>query len=235
MLNHTIHILPVAIALLVFMSPCQLPFLGSLLLTTCSSPSTYFVLIRIGLALLEFLVVTHLLVSELPYGLFMLLGGILTLWDAFQKTVVNYGSEIVILKYRKMQVLEKLVNSCLQSRVFPIMAMVSPIAQIFTGFAIVEFHSSMDLSHMVSMLVFLAGSSLVNLSVFAGAGSICCKSLKWLKAAKNCHMTNKVQKRAIKSMTPLRIFFGSNYVDVLTPLVVQNFCLNQTLSLLLLS
>lgn len=39
----------------------------------------------------------------------------------------------------------------------------------------------------------------------------------------------------LKSLGPLKIQFGNNFVEALTPLVVQEFCVQQTISLLLLT
>lgn len=41
--------------------------------------------------------------------------------------------------------------------------------------------------------------------------------------------------REIKACSVLKIKFGSNFIDNGTPLVIQDFCMNQTLNLLLIS
>ncbi len=51
------------------------------------------------------------------------------------------------------------------------------------------------------------------------------------KVARN---RNKEQVRQLKAILPIRIRFSNNYVDMLTPLVMMNFCLEQIASLLLM-
>jgi len=41
-------------------------------------------------------------------------------------------------------------------------------------------------------------------------------------------------KKMAKSFVPLKIQFGSNFVDQITPLLIVNFSVNQTLSLLMI-
>jgi hypothetical protein len=62
----------------------------------------------------------------------------------------------------------------------------------------------------------------------------------WRNASLLTHSNNKKGyhevRREIKSCTRMKVGFGSaNYIDHLTPFVMEDFCINQTLSLILLS
>lgn len=178
---------------------------------------------------------SQMMLAGIPHGLFMLMGGTLILWDEFNRVFSsNLDSPRFLKKYRELQVLEKLNNSCLRFNTFSKMAFACPIVEIFSGFAIVKLHHSMDIFYLVALLVAKFVAALVNLVVF-GAGSIYSQSWKWLQTEQNLRKGNKFERRVIKSMMPLRIWFGSNYVDPLTPLVVQHFCISQTMNLLLLA
>lgn len=172
------------------------------------------------------------MLSGLPYGLFMLMGGTLLLWDESSKA---FNNQMFLSKYRALQVLEKLINSCVTTRIFPIVAVASPSVQIFCGFVIIEYHSSLEFLHFAALLIVVFTGVVFNLVLFGAGKRIYSKSLRELTAAKKASCQNKCQRRVVKSMMPLRIWFGSNYVDNLTPLVIQDFCMLQTNNLLLLS
>lgn len=44
----------------------------------------------------------------------------------------------------------------------------------------------------------------------------------------------KLIRRQVKGCSMLKVKFGSNFIDRGTPLVIQNFCINQTVSLTLI-
>lgn len=232
--KYTLRIFPIAVSFLVFLSPCQLPFLGSQLLTTCSGWSFCMVLIRLLLAIFEFLVISQIIQSAIPYGLFLLLSGIILLWDEVEKAFSNSSGNHVVNKYRKLQVLEKLINACVRTRVFPVLTFACPSVQMLSGFAIIKLNSSMKLSHFFTLAVMYFAAALFGIIVLGGAGTIFTKSHRCL-VAQNWLKTNKIQRRELKSLQPLRIWFGSNFVDNLTSLVIQHFCMIQTMNLLLLS
>lgn len=238
LLDVTLRIFGIAVAIFVFISPCQLPFLGSLFFSTCSGWSVALILSRFVLALLEYVILTQMVLSGYLYAVFMLLSGIIFLWNESEKAFCSHGNckrNKFMTKYRQLQVMEKVINSCIRFRIFPLHAMVSPTVQILSCYAIVKLHSSMELSHLVSLLVTAFVSFVFgNLIVFGGAAMIYSKSCGCLVTAKDWHKNHKIHKRVMHSMTPLKCWFGSNYVDFLTPLVIQHFCISQTINLLLL-
>lgn len=233
-MQYTFSGFPFLFAILVFVSPCQLPFLGSLLLTTCSGWSVPLLLARLFLATFEFFAFSQMLLPSILYAFFMLLAAIILLWDEAERKFVNCA-ELNLIKYRKLQVLEKLINSCVRGRIFPVLAVTAPYVQVMCVFVAVKFHFSLETSHLVALLMLVFLSVLFNVIVFSGAGHIHIKSCRWLVAAKIQYKSHKIRSRVIKSMIPLRIWFSSNFVSDLTALVVQHFCICQTMNLLLLS
>lgn len=218
------------------MAPCKLPFMGSLLLTTCNSWSFSYVLIRLGVSFVEFLVFAQMLVSCMPFLIIMLLVGITFLWDETE-AAVGQSKGFKFKKYRNLQVLEKLINAGVRFRIFPATGITCPWVQIVGGFAVVKLHSSLEFSYFVLFLQYFSICVFNNIHSFGGAGAIYSKSQGSLIAAKREVLKKKVPKiarREIKSLTPLRIWFGSNFADELTCLVIQDFCINQTISLLLM-
>jgi hypothetical protein len=45
---------------------------------------------------------------------------------------------------------------------------------------------------------------------------------------------NTLLRKVVKSIVPLKVEFGCNYIDKLTPLVLLDFCINQTVSVLII-
>lgn len=226
-------IFPSAIAGLLFLSPCQPPFIGSHLFPKCLCPT---ILARISAAIFELTAVSYMAVIGSTYVEHVLFTGIVHLWTRSKSDAVfNRNS---ISNYRELQIFEKLLNSCVLSRIFPSMAWLGPIVQIMGTFALIKFHGGMNPFHVafvVTETVIMAGCNLI---LFSGAGRIYGKSCEWLVLVKNGKIgdiQNNVGRKVLKSMPPLRVWFSGNFVDRLTPLVIQQFCMLQTMNLLLLA
>lgn len=56
------------------------------------------------------------------------------------------------------------------------------------------------------------------LQIFSSAAKVNTASRKWIKSCKGKN-TKKFQRKIHKSLAPLRLMSGNNFVDVLTPLV----------------
>lgn len=95
------------------------------------------ILVRLALALFEFLVIFQLVQAAQPYGLFMLMCFVILLWDEAERTYASLSHPIVS-KYRGLQLLEKLINSSVRTRVFPGLAIICPSVQVMSGFAIIK-------------------------------------------------------------------------------------------------
>lgn len=90
---------------------------------------------------------------------------------------------------------------------------------------------------MPGFLVFpmiLFDAVIVNMLTITLASNVHKESVKLLRVmAKNAIGQGQyaVTKRQLRACTLLKIKFGSNFIDRGTPLVIQTFCLNQTVSL----
>lgn len=127
-------IFPCVIGLVTFFNPCQIPFLGGLLFNreSCLDFSTK-IWIRLPLALFEFGVMLRLCVIGGFYVVYVLLMGILHLWIESIS-----GPTLTFRKYRRVQIVEKLVNGCNRFRIFPTVAVIFPAVQIIGGFALIR-------------------------------------------------------------------------------------------------
>lgn len=138
-----------------------------------------------------------------------------------------------IIAYRRIQIFEKTLNSCIRDRIFLTLAFLGPLFQVLAGFALIEVANSKNISILVGCGLIYVVILIMTLLNFCVAGQINRLSLNWIKCrGRLCK--SKIFTRKMKSLVSVRIQYGSNFVEALTPLVVQEFCVRQTTSLLLL-
>lgn len=240
MMHITNWILPIGEIVLVLYSPCQVPLLGSVFmpldqcakLADSSTTISYaqFAL-RLLLSLVEAVLLTQVFIGGTFYDVDGLLTGISNFVQecnlAFRKTEID--------AYRKLQVVEKLLNDCVKGRIFPIVAFTLPALQVMTCFAVTKLHDKIGLSSLIIYLCLYIDVLIFNMLVFTGAGRVYLFSQTWIQKLAKTFPFSKLKTKTLKSFKPLRVEFGSNFVDPLTPLVIQHFCVNQTVSLLVLT
>jgi hypothetical protein len=188
-----------------------------------------FGLLRIPLIAFELAFFLTSIVMTAMKLVYILMAGILSLWQESSNLDVTDVNE-----FRKAQLFERLLNSCVRSNLFPIAAVVSPTVQILCAFALIHSHYLLGISELLFFGIFFFDSVMINVLFFTGAKQVFSNSGEWLDKMQRKHGKNKVQRRVLKSMLPLRVWFGSNWVDRMTPLVIQDFCSIQTVNLLLL-
>lgn len=147
-----------------------------------------------------------------------------------------------IRTYRCIQLLEKILNDALHDKLAPAIIGIGPLIQVFTQFVCVKLYSKIPLPGFLVFPIILINSLISNLviqTLAAKVNSISAELLLLLKSELSCFPTkSKTRKQNWKELTackPTRIQFGQNFVDMGTPLVIENFCINQTVSILLLS
>lgn len=244
---------PILITVTGLIFPCKPPLLGSIVYHFLDQDCRVwnydiicFDVKKVAIALLEFLISKHGTVSGLHYAVYSLVNGIIYLILKFNQIVEIRAS---IMKFREVQVLENFLNGNIRSRLFPIAMGVIPVVQIFVGFVIlklsnVEEGKSLDwLKLGMFGMVYLEVLSFNLIAVSAGA-KLYDGTQKWLQGQRSARIVGieeidfrraKVMRKGWKSCRPLRLQFGNNYVDRLTPLVIQEFCAVQTMSLILLN
>lgn len=141
-----------------------------------------------------------------------------------------------ISDYRELQVLEKIVNAVIRDIKFATFGYFFPGVQLFSCFVAITLSHDPDANiFRIGLFVapYLAAVTLT-LVTFSVAGNVIPISGEWILRYKE-RSKSALSKRICRSLAPLRIQFGNNFVEQLTPLVLQEFCIRQTASLLLLS
>jgi hypothetical protein len=223
--------------------PCTPPFLGSIFLD-CSGcgvlqtrENNYG--IRALILIFEFYNFTAIFAAAFFYYFFTYLVAIHCLTRYLEMLIHdgNYG----FLIYRQLQVLERALNDFGHLRILPATMAAVPVAQIVAFFIIIKLHDQIPLSGFLMYPVALIASfsGLAVMQTLSAKLMLESEKLvgKWKR--KNTFSgvvtkNTKYRRRMIRSMQMLKVRFGSNFIDRDTTLVTQNFCLCQTVSLLIL-
>lgn len=243
----TCWIMPVAIALVVFLIPCKPPFLGSILVQKdfCRDIMTNWnvtnLAIRVSLAGLDFLVMMQLCYVVNYYAYHVLLTGQYFLWIQGYDLLRSLGTRDpdldFLLEYRKLQVVEALLRQAVRWRVFPAVSVIMPACQVLSSFALIKLHDSMPMSSILLMIDIIMASGVFSTVVFIIAAKSYSVSKECLEENRRVGGRGRIreEKKAQKSLKPVRVQFGNNFVEPLTPLIFQQFCVEHTASLLMLS
>ncbi|OXA55113.1 hypothetical protein Fcan01_11526 [Folsomia candida] len=221
------------VATLCLLWPCFPSLLSSLLCSTeCRGWTGWWLLIQVALAIVEFVGYQTVSVSAAHYGISTTGTGIASLWLYCKELEITEHAK-KFRSYRNLKILEKIVNACIRNRIFLAIALGGPLVQVLVGYTIIQIANSPNVT-------FLAGSSVIYVSIFATtmfyfsiAAQVNRMSKDWIK--RQLRVLQKKEGRRLQSLMSIRIEFGNNFVETLTPLVVQGFCINETVSLLLLS
>lgn len=137
--------------------------------------------------------------------------------------------------YRRLQVLEVLMNDYGRSRLLPSTLGVAPMVEVLGLFTIIKFHEDIPfpgiLIFPIGFLTALTG--LIVLETMSGALVTRSKEavLTW---AKTLAGSSPLRRRQFDSLQLLKVKFGNNFLDRVTALITQDFCINQTVSLLIM-
>ncbi|OXA42127.1 hypothetical protein Fcan01_23150 [Folsomia candida] len=116
-----------------------------------------------------------------------------------------------------------------------------PTIEIITLFVVINFYQEIPLPGFLAFPVHGMNTTMCNIVAFTLASLVHNVSERTLIALKNRIVTINLSRgrkgsiinRKLKVYSVLKVKFGSNYIDRGTPLVIQNFCINQTMSLTL--
>ncbi|OXA40279.1 hypothetical protein Fcan01_24857 [Folsomia candida] len=140
--------------------------------------------------------------------------------------------------YKYIQIYEKSFNAFLQPRVIPAIITCVPAIQIIALYVCLNHNEDIEMpGFLVFPLLLVDGFGTVIL-IFTLASHVHNSSenvMQTLKKSVGKLTGNKSGlMRQIRSLSVLKIKFGSNFIDRGTPLVMETFCINQTVSLTLI-
>lgn len=237
----TYWLIPTCCALMTAFMHCKPPLLGSFLLCQkeWSSPIWKWLELLL-LASIEFAMAMQCCISAGHYVLFSQIFGIVMLFGRCQElaTLKNAKVAYLVKGYRQLQIQEKIHNSSYRGRILPFSILCIPLMEILSGVALIAVFHKANLLLTSSFLVTYMDCIVVGMLMLTFASSVYVKTEVWLNHAQSKSGKGKTIRyfRMVRqSFRPLRLEFGNNFVDRLTPLVMQEFCCRQTATLLLLA
>ncbi len=231
-----VSLIPLILTALTLLSPCFPPLITSLL---CRPIKSKFVWMngpfsKIGFSIVEFALCHMATTIANYYAIIFLVMTTSRLWlDCKNLSDSVAALEDQILFYRKIQIYEKTLNSCIRYRIFLTLALLGPLFQVSVGYALILVTNSGNIVILALCWLMYFVMFSVSMVIFSVTGLVNRVSWYWI-ATRRVTCTRKVVRKAMRSLVPVRIQFGNNFVEPLTPLVVQEFCVRQTVSLLLL-
>ncbi|XP_035702639.1 uncharacterized protein LOC118434048 [Folsomia candida] len=138
--------------------------------------------------------------------------------------------------YRSIHLLEKSFNAFLMQRILPPFMLTCIGLQIMGLYVCIMHQKDIPIA---GLLVFhLLGVDAMICSIFTMASLVHTKSTNVLemlgRTVAGIGKNRKVVRRELKSLTVMNLKFGSNFIDRETPLNIQSFAWNQTVSLCLI-
>ncbi|OXA63516.1 hypothetical protein Fcan01_00133 [Folsomia candida] len=257
LLAPTAFLVPFAVIAIQLHNPCALPFIGSwspYCVNSVWSPPPR--LVHCLMLATDWWIWAHFEYDGALYVFYAFMVSIVCMLDYlehFEKFVREIRTssspvpdlrtlEIRVTKslhtYRCVRLINKTLNHATQGQLVPAMIGVAPQLQVFAQFVCIKLYSKIPLPGFLFFPLLVVDSTICNLIVESMAAKVNTNSVKLLsdlnRELKGLPVKSSCRKE-LRACTAAKIQFGQNFVDKGTPLVIENFCFNQTVSLLLLN
>ncbi|OXA55079.1 hypothetical protein Fcan01_11342 [Folsomia candida] len=205
--------------------------------------------VRIGILIAEFVMFCHVCISAAFYITHVLFPGLICTWDYirvvdscvefdFPKIAKFFHAVIKGMFKRELRIIELLNNLTNRTRVLPACAIGFPAIQFFSFYVCVRLHDKIPPAAFIMFPTAYFDCFLFTIVIFTAAARVYTGSENLLKKweRKFPHVQRKyVMRKTFISFPPLKVRMGGNFVEAFTPLVVQDFCVRTTASMLMLS
>jgi len=224
----------------VIMYPCNPPFLGSWLSECTQEIETRPpLIISLFLAFLDMLVY-YLVDCDFNFNstLVCLVIANICLAEYFVEKFLGKSDSTVTQKlkdYQSLQVLIKMQNFCCRQFLTPYTITWACWIHILMTFGANESGRNAPLPMLFNMGVGSTDAFLICLLITSKAAKVFGTSVSTLRILKYKCARDKLQRKQFASLVTARIYFHNNYVDQTTPIVIQDFCVNQIVSITLIN
>ncbi|OXA42419.1 hypothetical protein Fcan01_22871 [Folsomia candida] len=245
LLEVAIFLYPILVFLLLQFIPRTPPFILSMFQRFGPSGGEEFgYKVTLGVHLFETWMTFHFMYSGTTWFLYVFVG-IAFLLNYFQllnreilKTENHNDVTACIWLYRYVQVLEKSFNAFVSEKLVPTIKFCLPALQIFALYVWITLHATIALPGFAIFPLLAINAGISNILVITLASIVNISSEGVLNALGQKVVGCQGGKRAlirreVEACGVLKVKFGSNFIDRGTPLVMQNFCITQTVSLCL--
>lgn len=142
------------------------------------------------------------------------------------------------MMYKYLQILEKQTNDCVGVVIFPVFAIGFVAIQFFALYVCIKMHESMSVVSLGFFFLCYVDASALQYTILTTGSRIFVLSSEMLLSLRDIsarNHTSREMRKTLKAFLPLQIKFGVNFVDNATPLVVQDMCIRQLTSSLLVT
>lgn len=165
---------------------------------------------------------------------------LLYIFREISKIQTSHDIKSCIKLYRYIQILEKSFNAFVAERLVPVIITCFPTIQISALFVCIRMHGEIAFPGFAIYPIMALSTVINNILIITLASKVNASSNTVLNHIEEKIVGHRVGKRGpllkeLRACGFLKIKFGSNFIDKGTPLVMQNFCINQTVSLCLLN
>ncbi|OXA48545.1 Ubiquitin-like modifier-activating enzyme 1 [Folsomia candida] len=200
--------------------------------------------------------VIHLLETWLGYDtmyscgfgiLYVLFGGtacILGYIDHLEKKIRKSGNinqiHDILLLYKRIQLVEKSFNNFTKNQILPFLISCAVALEVLALFVCIDLHKQIEMPGFLIFPMVMVDSLLTNLMVLTFASYVNKNSTKVLSNLTGSIVQipgkrgRNIARRRLRSCPSLKVQIWMNFVNRLTPLTTQTFCLNQTVSLIMI-
>ncbi len=139
--------------------------------------------------------------------------------------------------YQQLRLLEMLNSLACSRRIFPGMMIGFPMIQFSSFYVCIKLHGNIDLPTFAMFPIMYFDGFFLCVVVFTVASRV----YKWSDDLLQGWRLNPASvkkselRKVLRSFPPLKIRMGGNFVETCTPLIIQDFCVRTTASMLLLS
>lgn len=200
--------------------PCSPPFLSSLFSQSgaCYTISTFTFVVEVVMyfqaPLYAVYYITHVLLAGLVY-----------LWKKLREVMDTKSHKLL----KEARVLERILNASLKGRLVPCFVLGVSIAECFAGSVLLSMSDQLGKVERYFFVLIYFQTGLCVRTLLTIMSYVFIKSTRYKKALHRSAV-KKVERKELMSWKPLRVEFGQNFVDELTPLVVEENVINQTIS-----
>lgn len=145
-----------------------------------------------------------------------------------------------ILLYRKVAIVERMLNGTFSKFILPIIMVTFTALQILSGFVSISRYDYIPMPQFLQFPLIWLNIFAFNMLVTTLCSSVNENSESLLQEMtemlyqERFKICRKYVTRELKACFPLKMRFGNNFIDGGTPLTIQDFVLNQTVSLMLM-
>ncbi len=157
------------------------------------------------------------------------------MYYVFSKILTSSQNPQIFSFYRQLQLVEKQMNATLAPFFTPGSLTFCSIGIIFTLYVVIKLHVNIPMPGFAFFPMLLTDILLVVGVDFASLGKMYGASKSFVEPARKLTNSTKLVRRSAMALQPLKIRFGMNFIDELTALTILDFCLNQTVSLILMT